>query len=82
METTDEQLHLDKWSLVLQKIKDMPTRFIWIINLFGEALKYGDGAKLLGYFGANVKPLSVEFSNCVHIHVFINHFTCYTMWGK
>jgi hypothetical protein len=38
MQTTHESLHLDNWSLVLLKIVEVPTRFIWIIVLFDEAL--------------------------------------------
>jgi hypothetical protein len=38
MQTTHESLHLDNWSLVLLKIVEVSTRFIWAIVLFDEAL--------------------------------------------
>jgi hypothetical protein len=45
METTHEPLYLDIWRVVQQKIMDIPMSFIWIINLFDRAFKYGDCAK-------------------------------------
>jgi hypothetical protein len=44
MVTTHELLHLDKLSMVGQKIMDIRvyTSFIWTIILFNEAFKYGD----------------------------------------
>jgi len=37
------------------------TRFIKIIILFDESVKYGDGAKFWGYVGTNAEPLRVLF---------------------
>jgi hypothetical protein len=36
---------------------DIPTIFIWIIILFDEAYKYGDGAKFRGHASANAEPI-------------------------
>jgi hypothetical protein len=44
---------------------DIPTSLIWIIILFQEAFKYGDGVKFLGYVGTNAEPLCVEFCNVI-----------------
>jgi hypothetical protein len=38
---------------------DIPTSFIWIIILFYEAFKYGDGAKCWCYVGTNAEALFV-----------------------
>jgi hypothetical protein len=45
METTHEQLHLDKWSSIQWKIMDIPAIFIWIIIFIDRAFQYGEGAK-------------------------------------
>jgi hypothetical protein len=37
-----------------------PTSFIWIIILFDEAFKYGEGAKFWSYIGTKAEPLCVE----------------------
>jgi hypothetical protein len=43
METSHEQLHLDKRNLVQWKIEDMPTSIIWIITFVNRPFEYGDG---------------------------------------
>jgi hypothetical protein len=43
MKTTHEPLNVDKWSLKLWKIMDIPTSFIWIIIFFGGVFEYNDG---------------------------------------
>jgi hypothetical protein len=53
VETTHGQLHLDKWIFVQYEIMDIPVSWIWIIILFEELFKYGDGAKFWGYVGIN-----------------------------
>jgi hypothetical protein len=35
--------------------------FIWLVILFDEDYKYGDGAKYSSYVGTNTEPLFVEF---------------------
>jgi hypothetical protein len=35
--------------------------------LFGEAIKYGDGAKLWGYVGTNTEPLCIEFCKLCNV---------------
>jgi hypothetical protein len=45
---------------------NMHTSLIWIIILFDEAFKHGDGAKFWGYVETNAEPLRVEFCNFVH----------------
>jgi hypothetical protein len=77
MHTTHETLHSDKWSLVYLKIMDIPTSFIWIVNLFNEAFKCGDGGKFWGYAGINAEPLCVELCNFVQCHAFVNYLTSY-----
>jgi hypothetical protein len=37
--------------------------FIWIIILFEEALKYGDGAKFWRNVGTSAEAVCVEFCN-------------------
>jgi hypothetical protein len=39
------------------------TSFIQNIILFGEVLKYSDGAKFLGYVGTDTESLGVQFCN-------------------
>jgi hypothetical protein len=46
VETTHEALHLEKMKLGTAKDMDMPASFILIIIVFGEAFKYGGGAKI------------------------------------
>jgi hypothetical protein len=45
METTNELLHLDKWSFVQWKIIDILTIYILIIIFFDDGFKYENGAK-------------------------------------
>jgi hypothetical protein len=71
METTDELLHLDKWSFVQWKITDMPTSFIWSSIFFDRAFEYGGVSKFWGYVPKNSGPLCVEFCNFVHCHTFV-----------
>jgi hypothetical protein len=62
-ETTHEPLHSDKWTLVQEKIMEIPTSFISIIILFNAVFKYGDGAKFWVYVVINAEQLCVEFCN-------------------
>jgi hypothetical protein len=39
--------------------------FVWIITLFYEVFKYGDGTKFLVYVGTNAGPLCVKFWNII-----------------
>jgi hypothetical protein len=59
-------------------VKDMntPLSFIWVIILFEETFKCGDGAKFWGYVGADVEALCVEFCNIVQCHIIVNCFNC------
>jgi hypothetical protein len=52
MERTHEPLLLqsDKLSYVQWKIMHIPTSFIWLIIVFGEAFEYRGGSKLSGCF--------------------------------
>jgi hypothetical protein len=65
---------------------DTPKSFTWIIILFDEVFKYGDGAKFWGYVGTNGEALYVEFCNVlVNYLAFcmcapINNF--WTKWFK
>jgi hypothetical protein len=59
VETIQEPLFLDRWSLAEQNIMDMPKSFIWIINLFDEPLTYDSGEKFWGYVGTNAEPFCV-----------------------
>jgi hypothetical protein len=51
-----ESLHL-RQNLLEYEIMDIPRTFIWIIILFHEVFKFGDGVKFLGYAGTNAEPL-------------------------
>jgi hypothetical protein len=68
-----EPLHLDRWSLVLWKVADIPRSFIWIIILFYGAPKCGDSAKFWCYVRTNTEPLCVEFCNSLQCRIFVNH---------
>jgi hypothetical protein len=59
MEKTRETLHPVKWSVVLQKIVDIPTSIILITVTLDEAFKCGDGAKFWGYIETNAGPRCV-----------------------
>jgi hypothetical protein len=74
MDTVHEPLHLDKWSLVQWEIMDLPTSLIWIVILFDEIFKQGDGAKYWAYVETNSEPLCVEFCNFVQCHTFVAYF--------
>jgi hypothetical protein len=76
METTQEPLHHDNWSLVQQNIIEIPTRINWIIVLFDEASKYGESVKFWGSVGTNAKPPSVQFCNSVQYNSFVNYLVC------
>jgi hypothetical protein len=65
MEIAHEPLHLDNWSLLQWKIKDIPTSFIWIIILFNNAFKYGDGATYWYYVRTTAELFCGEFCNFV-----------------
>jgi hypothetical protein len=45
---------------------------MWIIVLFDEAFKYGDGSKFWGYVGTNTEPHYVEFCSFVQYLMFVN----------
>jgi hypothetical protein len=47
--------------LSIVKVQKHTYKFIWIMNVFDEALKYGDGSKFWEYVGTNAEPLRVEF---------------------
>jgi len=68
-------LNFYRLCLVHLKIMDIPKSFIWMIILFDEAFKYGDGAKFWGYVGTNTEPLCVQFCNFVQCHIFVNYLT-------
>jgi hypothetical protein len=57
METAHEPLDLEQMKFSFVKEIDIPTSFIWIIILFDEAFKYGDGAKFRGHASANAEPI-------------------------
>jgi hypothetical protein len=44
---------------------------IWIVTLFDEAFKYGDGVNFLTYFGTNTEPFCVVFCNFVQCDIFV-----------
>jgi hypothetical protein len=50
----------------------VPTNFIWIITVFGEAFKYGNCAKFLGYVRENAESFCVEFCTMSYISKLIN----------
>jgi hypothetical protein len=52
-----------------------PTSFIWIINLFDKAFKYGGGVKCWGYVGTNAEPLCVQLCNFVEYYILVNYLT-------
>jgi hypothetical protein len=64
METTHKPQHLDKLSLVKQKIMATQTSLL-IVILFDDSFKYCDGAKFWDYVGANVKQ------HCIQIYKFV-----------
>jgi hypothetical protein len=47
MDTTHKPLHVEKLSLVQEKITDIRTDFILVVIVFEEGFNYGDGAKFL-----------------------------------
>jgi hypothetical protein len=73
--TTHEPLHLAKWTVVLGKVMDVPTSFIWIIILFDAVFKYDDGAKFWGYVRINAETLCVVFCNFVQCYIIVNFLT-------
>jgi hypothetical protein len=75
VETTNEPLHLGKWTLVQKEIMDIPTSFIWIVVLFDTVFKYGDGKKFWGYVVINAEQPCVEFCNFVQCHILVNYLT-------
>jgi hypothetical protein len=81
METSHELLlHLIKWSLV--QIMGIAITSVWIIILFDNVYKYGNGAEFWGYVGTNAEPLSVKLCNFVQCHIFLNYLTSYIKQGK
>lgn len=64
------------WTLCMGQIctRDGSKRsltLIWIIILFDEAFKYGDGATVWGYVETNDDPLCVEICNFVECRNFV-----------
>jgi hypothetical protein len=72
METNDEPLLLDKWSLAKRNFVNMYTSFTRITILLDEVLKYDVAAKSWSYVVTNAEPLSVESSNLVQCDIFVN----------
>jgi hypothetical protein len=48
----------------------LPTFSLWVVILFDEAFKCGDGVKFLGYVGTDAVTLCIEFCNSVRCHIF------------
>jgi hypothetical protein len=51
---------------------DIPTRFVLIIILFGQASKYDVYAKFWGYVVANAEPLCVKLFNVMQCCILVN----------
>jgi hypothetical protein len=56
---------------------DTPSSFISITVVFGEAFKYGDGAKFRDYVGATTRKHCTEFRNSVQSYIFVEYLTSY-----
>jgi hypothetical protein len=74
MQATHEQLHTDKWMLC-SKRSWIYLRFILIIFLFEDAIKYGKGVKFWGYVGTKAESLCVEFCNSVQCRISVKYLT-------
>jgi hypothetical protein len=53
METINQPLHSERWSVLEWKIMDTHTSFILIIIFVHEAFEYADGSKFWDYAGTN-----------------------------
>jgi hypothetical protein len=51
---------------------NVPTSFIWIIILFDDSFKYGDGEKFWGCVATNAEPLRVELCDLVQCRILVN----------